>query len=479
MDEIGAKDQPLTRAAWLKIGKSIVWGSGVVVAASTELVAIRGNTLNTDDASSPNPPPWSAGLWPLAEGDFADPRSLSINGHIFVSGTDYARLLRFDGDLTNASRTEFTTTVDFTLDGVNYGTEVWAWTPFHHRDGSWHAYYTYVHSPTCMIMHARPDPPTQRWTVSQPILKWKTVSKLLSVQGACYYDNRIQVDDNGKLYLVTNHPSGPGVQGDVSILALSMDGPGQMAPDWASTASVLLRPDLPKLKSERRDPGSSLSIVENTQIQRIHDTYVLFYSVGDYTLANYKIGLAFSKSLLGTYTKIYKSDTANVWNNTTPTLEVQYLMQSSVPTWPNYMHRFLSGPGIASLVNTTTNGPALLFHARHPSNQGARYLWLFSYLSLRPGKWDVNDKALLGEFIKLGGSCATPCALPVNQSQCRVKTDDGTVHAGCDGEPHGVRRGRPGPRPTTPVRRVRARCAPARAAPPPKFPPTENDQTVT
>jgi hypothetical protein len=50
---------------------------------------------------------------------------------IFVSGTDYRRLLRFDGDLTNASRTEFVTVVDFVLDGVNYGKEVWAWT--HHR----------------------------------------------------------------------------------------------------------------------------------------------------------------------------------------------------------------------------------------------------------------------------------------------------------------------------------------------------------
>ena len=257
------------------------------------------------------------------------------------------------------------------------------------------------------------------------------MSKLLSVKGACYYDNRIQVDDNGKLYLVTNHPSGPGIQGDVSILALPMADPGHMAPDWTSAGSVLLQPDVPKLTSERRDPGSTLSIVENTQIQRIRDTYVLFYSVGDYALANYKIGLAFSKSLLGTYTKVYKDDTNNVWNNTRPMREVQYLMQSSVPTWPNYMNRFLSGPGIASLVNTATNGPALLFHARHPDNQGARYLWLFSYLSLRPGAWDLEDETLIGGFIKLGGSCAPPYATPINQSQCRLKADDdSTWHAG-------------------------------------------------
>lgn len=132
-------------------------------------------------STPPAPPSWPSELTPLAEGDFSDPRSLSINGSVFVSGTDYRRLLRFDGDLSNASRAEFTTTVDFVLDGVNFGAEVWAWTPYRHTDGSWHAYYT---ANAFEIMYAQPDPPTQQWTAAQPILKWKTVSKLISVKGA-------------------------------------------------------------------------------------------------------------------------------------------------------------------------------------------------------------------------------------------------------------------------------------------------------
>ena len=71
--------------------------------------------------------------------------------------------------------------VDFVLDGVNFGAEVWAWTPYRHTDGSWHAYYT---ANAFEIMYAQPDPPTQQWTAAQPILKWKTVSKLISVKGA-------------------------------------------------------------------------------------------------------------------------------------------------------------------------------------------------------------------------------------------------------------------------------------------------------
>jgi hypothetical protein len=76
-------------------------------------------------------------------------------------------------------------------------------------------------------------------------------------------------------------------------------------------------------------------------------------------------------------------------------------MQSSAPTWPGYMNHFLSGPGIASLINTTSNGPTLLFHARHPNNQGGRYLWKYSYLSLKPGAWDVivRENGIFEPFI--------------------------------------------------------------------------------
>ena len=76
-------------------------------------------------------------------------------------------------------------------------------------------------------------------------------------------------------------------------------------------------------------------------------------------------------------------------------------MQSSAPTWPGYMNHFLSGPGIASLINTTSNGPTLLFHARHPNNQGGRYLWKYSYLSLKLGAWDaiVRENGIFEPFM--------------------------------------------------------------------------------
>merc|ERR1712061_543493 len=105
--------------------------------------------------------------------------------------------------------------------------------------------------------------------------------------------------------------------GDVHIVAVPMASPSALAPNWATSMSVLLQPDVPKLNSERRDPGW-VSITENTQIQKVHGSYVMFYSVGDYALANYKIGLAYASSLLGPYYKVYKYDTDNVWQNTQP-----------------------------------------------------------------------------------------------------------------------------------------------------------------
>ena len=68
-----------------------------------------------------------------------------------------------------------------------------------------------------------------------------------------------------------------------------MASPSSMAADWNSSVSVLLGPDKPQLNSERRDPGTP-GLIENTMIQKINDVYVLFYSVGDYALPNYKIG---------------------------------------------------------------------------------------------------------------------------------------------------------------------------------------------
>eukprot|EP01052_Picozoa_sp_SAG31_P034397 SAG31_NODE_4015_length_3662_cov_4.196464_1_plen_148_part_00 len=61
-----------------------------------------GDALKADDENLPKASAWSPGLWPLAEGDFADPRSLRIDGHNFVCGTDYRRLLRFDDSFSNA-----------------------------------------------------------------------------------------------------------------------------------------------------------------------------------------------------------------------------------------------------------------------------------------------------------------------------------------------------------------------------------------
>ena len=68
------------------------------------------------------------------------------------------------------------------------------------------------------------------------------------------------------------------------------------------------------------------------------------------------------------------------------------------------------------LVSKGTAQADVLFHARHPNNQGARYLWKYSYLSLKPGVWDLDSGSLAG-LITLGGACAPP----YNDSLSRCK----------------------------------------------------------
>ena len=200
--------------------------------------------------------------------------------------------------------------------------------------------------------------------------------------------------------------------------------------------SALLSPEVPKLNSERRDPGW-VSIIENTQIQRIRNTFVIFYSVGDYVLPNYKIGLAYSKSLLGPCAcaaLLPASDTCLTTRSRCCRLKGlherygQRLEQYSADARGAVPHAVV-GAVLARLhepipVRAGHREPGqhdvqrtrAVVSARHPNNQGARYLWKYSYLSLKPGVWDLDSGSLAG-LITLGGACAPP----YNDSLSRCK----------------------------------------------------------
>jgi hypothetical protein len=116
-----------------------------------------------------------------------------------------------------------------------------------------------------------------------------------------------------------------------------------------------------------------LRIVEGTFIQRIQSKYVLVYSVGFYSNASYKAGVAYSDTLIprpgNRYQKALLADGS----------EVQYLLQTHRRNQPDYVGDFVNGPGIGSIV-ILGDRYYLLFAARRPGHETAagegRYAWL-------------------------------------------------------------------------------------------------------
>lgn len=128
----------------------------------------------------------------------------------------------------------------------------------------------------------------------------------------------------------------------------------------------------------------NLRLVEGTFLEKIQGKYVLIYSVGFYGDGSYKIGAAFSDTLIprkGTwYKKVLIDDPNNVWGNSAAGgKEVKYLLQTEHENWPNYAGAFVNGPGIGNLVNVGSGKYLLIFAARRAGrvdrNGLGRYAW--------------------------------------------------------------------------------------------------------
>jgi hypothetical protein len=173
--------------------------------------------------------------------------------------------------------------------------------------------------------------------------------------------------------------------------------PATIDPDFEPRA--ILSPE--GLRSEHRNPGY-IQILEATHIHRIGGKYVLLYSAGDFDDGNYKIGVAYSDTLIPpegqTYQKALIADPGGVWGNPEREDEVCYLLQSQTPAWPNYCGHLVNGPGIGNLVEKPDGGYDLIFHGRMPGlrrlhGQG-RYVWRM------PLEVDIRDDRPMHEWIR-------------------------------------------------------------------------------
>ena len=329
---------------------------------------------------------------------FPDPFPFKLGDYfyLFHSVIDFrnARMYRTKTFASN-DLTRFPLSFDFgKVRGVR---QIWGFKPYRHTDGSYHAYGSvhYGHYKTEVVHFVPQD--GEVWTTSRPIQKWRLNRVLVGKQelgDRIAYDGYVLRDDDDKLFLIDNET----IDGRNYIVARRMLDPDTLDP--AFPRRILLGPE--NYRSE--DLPWDLRITEGTFLKKIQGKYVLIYSVGFYGDASYKIGAAFSDSLIPPertwYKKVLIDDAGNVWGNSaTAGKEVKYLLQAEHEDWPNYVGQFVNGPGIGSLVTLGSGEQLLIFAARragHVDRNGLdRYAWkvpvIFDFLNEDMSNWITID----------------------------------------------------------------------------------------
>ncbi len=317
-----------------------------------------------------------AGLQPVLDDPLPDPYVFRLDGEWAIFGTSG---IFFHGPALQPvamKRDALQLSYDNPADQPQSG--IWGFVPYRDKSGAWHGYATLHYGGfRTVVAHFLPAA-GERWLPGRPISRWR-FDKVLVGDAASgktsAYESKIVTDEGGRLYLVYSASAAHGK--DVHIWAQRLLGPGTLDPSWPPRA--LLNPD--GYRSEDRNPGY-IQIVEGASIAKVGSTYVLLYSVGDFALNNYKLGVAYSDTLIPppgqTYRKVLIPDPQNIWKNTGKTNEICYLLQSEQPGWPNYCRPLVSGPGLGNLV-TEDGSDWLVFHAykpdAEPHNPQQRYVW--------------------------------------------------------------------------------------------------------
>ncbi len=245
---------------------------------------------------------------------------------------------------------------------------------FQADDGSWHAVVAIGvnHSTTTnywtVLVHASPVGATSADTMP---LAWRAdtvLSGSFSTRVDGNYDGKFY-QEGGQLYLlyVKNFVPEPALRNGIVIQ--EMISPTQVAP---SAPVTLLQTGLTSdtLTSENY-ANTPAKLVEAPFIARIEGKYALFYATGAYREADYKVGVAWSDTLLpaagGRYRKVVQADPTNIWGSGAN--EVRYLLQSHRSAWPNYTANTVFSPGVPSVAQSPSSAWTLFFAAYQPDDR--------------------------------------------------------------------------------------------------------------
>ena len=247
---------------------------------------------------------------------------------------------------------------------------IWGFTPYRHKDGGWHAYASIsVGNFNTFICHFRPLSST--W----PITQWRLDKVMIGTPTGHTYETKVYADDTGGyLFYVDQLPDG-----NNHIMVRKLRGPDELVESFAPRP--VLSPE--GLASEYRNGNSGIQICEGPNITRISGKYAMLYSVGDFAGKNYKLGVAYSDTLVPPagkqYVKLKAADPTGIWGNPGNPAEVVYLLQTEKEAWPNYHANRIIGPGLGNLVGFKQQG-YLVFHAHDignaSGNGNGRWTWI-------------------------------------------------------------------------------------------------------
>jgi hypothetical protein len=247
---------------------------------------------------------------------------------------------------------------------------VWGFSIYRNRDGAYHGCATlHLGHFRTVVAHFAPGA-GERWSPGRPITRWRLDRVLVGDvgRGDWYaYDAKVVADDDGTLYLVYVTRRGR----DNHIMARKLAAPDRV--DRDGSTHTLLEPS--GLRSEDRNEPGGMQLVEGPNIIRYQGKFILLYSVGDYHLASYKLGVAYSDRLIppdgARYQKVLRRDEHKVWGEQPSPLEVVYVLQSQKKDWPNDCGDLVVGPGVGSVI-LLDDGPWLLFHGYRPTDTRRR-----------------------------------------------------------------------------------------------------------
>jgi hypothetical protein len=291
--------------------------------------------------------------------------------------------------------------VPFHLDYVDFThpvAHIWGFSIYRHRDGSYHAYATlHLGHFRTVVGHFVPRV-GESWSPGRPITRWRLDRVLVGdVERKDWYayDAKVVADEGGALYLIYVTRRGR----DNHIMAQRLAAPDRV--DLDEPPHTLLEPS--GLRSEDRIEPGSMQLVEGPNIIRRQGQAILLYSVGDYHLASYKLGVAYSDRLIPPdgkrYRKVLRKDEHKVWGEQPSPLEVVYVLQSQKKDWPNYCGELVVGPGVGSVI-LLDDGPWLLFHGYRPTDARRRPEDRFVFKL--PLRIDIRGQAPSPDWLTVG-----------------------------------------------------------------------------